>query len=207
LSAEFYIKPEGSYIRFGEIEEIVSDSQALLINDRLQHMILYNDAKSVISQFKRLIGMDLPDSALISFSKNFTGMIKLADNNTSIVEVNSRALITNTSLSRQTIAIEFLTKTKMPLKVTMVNRSLLPLPNADTSSFIAQFGRPETLIATKDQGYYLLKEQTSTFIYKKIEHEGKIELPVVLSDRIIKRGENEYAPVKAYEAYMLDQNF
>jgi len=204
---EFFIKPEGSYIRFGEMEQIVNDSLALIISDQLQQMILYMNAGQVVSQMKALMGMQVPDSSIVNFSKRYTGSINLKDKDVSLAQVNSRGFLYSTDLPKETIEIEYLSKTKTPLKVTMVKRNLIPISDADTAAVRSQLGKSAALITIKDRGYFLVKEQTSTFIYKKIEHDEKIQLPVMISDRIIKNNSGEYIPAKGFEAYRIDQNF
>jgi hypothetical protein len=206
-SGEFFIKQEGSYIRFGEMEQIVNDSLTLIISDQLQQMILYLNAGQVVSQMKALMGMQVPDSSIANFSKGYTCIVSAKEKEMSLAKVNSRGLLFSTSLPKETIEIEYMSKTKTPLKVTMVKRSLIPISDTDTTAFIAQFGNAGSLIATKDKGYFLIKEQTSTFIYKKIEHDGKIQLPVTMSDRIVRNNSGEYVPTKGFETYRIDQNF
>src|SRR6478609_8512062 len=50
IEAVFYLTKTASYIKFGEMEELVSDSLALIVSNDLQRMILFTNTKQILRQ-------------------------------------------------------------------------------------------------------------------------------------------------------------
>lgn len=203
--ATFYMKPGANYIRFGEVEQLVSDSLALLVSDKLQRMILYTNAQPVLAQMKAMAGMPLRDSSIKALSKRYTAQ-STSEKGVAAIVLTGRDLLYSTSLHKETIEVQYDVKTKTPAKLITIKRSLIPLELSDYNTLSSQSGMANQLLSIEGKGYYLVKEQVAIWVYKSIEHEVSMKVPFTIADRIVKNEQGEFIPVKKYETYAVTIN-
>ena len=96
--------------------------------------------------------------------------------------------------------------TKQPVQVITTKRTLLPLTEDDHKALSENAAYAGKLLKLADQGYFLVREQTGTFVFRKIEHDAGRPVPATIADRIVRNDQGEYRPVKAYEAYAITIN-
>lgn len=205
MHASFYMQPDVSYIHFGEVEQLISDSLALLVSNNLQQMILSLNNQSVLERMKAMTGVILRDSAIAEITQKYK-VGKIENDGTMTIELQGRTLLHTTSLPRETIRVKYNSKTKMPSRVTTLRRSLIPVQEADYHALAADPAMKDRLLIIQNNLFYVIKEQFSEYVYKEISHDSKLKMPVVIADRIVKNSEGEYEPVKNYEAYRLITN-
>lgn len=205
LQGEFYITSGDSYIKFGEIEQLVNDSTALLVSDKLQRMILFLNAQAIRTGMKALAGVQLQDSSLALMGMKYKTRTNLLTNEESSIELIDRSTLYGTSLPKETIEIQFDVKTKTPAKVITIKRTLLPIEQKDFDALSMQAAMTDKLLKLEKE-YYLIREQISTFVYKTVGHEANIKIPATIADRIKKNENGEFAPVKEYEKYAITIN-
>lgn len=198
---EFYIQPDRAYIRFGEMEQLVNDSVALLVSDQQQRMILFTDARPVIAQMKSAMGILGSDASYLNISKKYSAVIKQQTVKTSVVALQSRHTLYGTALPKETIDISYTPETKQPQKIVTVKRSLIPLEKADYDVYNQQAEMKQFLLAVEDKQWFLVKEVVSTFEYSSIDYDAALDVPVQLKDRVEKNAEGNYVPVKEYGGY------
>jgi hypothetical protein len=205
VQAVFYIKPDVSYTRFGEVEQLINDSVALLISDKLQQMVLSSNDQPVLERMKSMTGLSLQDSAVAEIISKYK-IEKTERDGKAIIELVSRGLIYQTSLPKESIQLEFDLKTQMPVKVMTMRRNVLPLQESDYKAIAADPSMKEKLVVIDGSSFYIIKEQSADFVYKTIDHSAGMKIPAVITDRIVKNNEGGFEPVKAYEAYRLITN-
>jgi hypothetical protein len=206
IQAAFYMKRGLSYIRFGEAEQLVNDTMALLVSDKLQRMILYAHAQPILRQMQAFTGMQGIDSSILDLSKKFTAQLLPAVGNTASITLTGRSLLYGSSLAKESLELQYDAEKKQPLKMITIKRSLLPLSEDNYKALAEQGATNNQLVTIEGKGHFLVKEQTGTFIYKKITHTTDMTLPATISDRIIQNEEGTFTPVKAYEAYAVTIN-
>lgn len=202
MQAVFYLRKEYSYVRFGEFEQMVNDSMALLVSDKLQQMILYTNAGSMVNKVRAMMGIFVTDSTLQNMAVRYTSFAKQSPDNSSQIELQSRAVIFGTSLPKEIITLQYDTKKKTPQQVTTIKRVLVPVDSLHYSQLQSHAGMEGKLLILENR-HFLVKERTATFIYKSIEHGTALQVPVEMASRIMRTEEGEYKPVKEYENYML----
>ncbi len=206
--ARFYLQQDGSYISFGEVEQVVTDSLMLLVSNDLKRMMVYNTTgRSVPSQLQQYIGFQFKDSSLLRIAEKYTVSLIPSGKKNAGIEVNSRSFLYHTSLPKETIRVEYDEASSLPSGIVQLKRSLLPI---DAVSYRAFSQKPEwadKLVAGPDSSFYIIKEQSAEFVYENIAHVAGIQLPVKISDRIRQEVPGRYAPAKAYQDYQLTQNF
>ena len=205
VQAEFFLQKANSYVRFGDVEQVVSDSMALLVSDELQIMILYTDVSQMIKQIQDMMGTALPDSSVRMMAQEYASSVTQPNKETTRIELQSRAFLYGTSLTREEIILQYDTKSKLPKQIATTRRTLLPLDSLQYAAMEKQPGFAEKLL-TLEGTYFLIKEQVSDFMYKKIEKGATAKTPVTIADRIMKTEDGEYKPVKKYENYTLTIN-
>jgi uncharacterized beta-barrel protein YwiB (DUF1934 family) len=201
---EFYLRNENSYIRFGEFEQVINDSVALLVSDKLQQMMLYANAGAIVKRMKSMMGLALPDSSIRNLARKYTSSTELS-RESSVIKLQSRAVIYGTTLPKETIELQYDVSKKIPQQVTTITRSLLRLDSLQYSQLQNEPGIVENLL-TLEGSYFLVKELVTAYIYNKIEQASIAKAPVLISDRIMKNETGEYIPVKNYESYRLTMN-
>ena len=206
VQAAFYRKAGVSYVRFGEAEQLVNDTMALLVSDKLQRMILYAHAQPILRQMQAFTGMQGIDSSILELSKKFTSQKLPAAENGASIMLTGRSLLYGTSLAKESLELQYDVEKKQPLKMITIKRNLLPLSEDNYKALVEQGTATDKLVTIEGKGYFLVKEQLGTFIYKKITHEVGMTLPATINDRIIKNEQGEFIPVKAYEAYAVTLN-
>lgn len=203
VDAEFYMLPGTSYIRFGEVEQIVNDSIALLVSDKMQRMLLFPDAKPVTQEFKTMTGLMFNDSSISVLAKKYRTE---SHKENSSITLSNRNLLPGTFFSKETIELYYNAINKEPLKVISIQRVLLPIEQEEYETLKSQQAFVNHVVAIEGKGYYLVKEQTGIYLYKKIEHDLKMKMPVTIKDRIVKNENGEFMPVKKYENYSIILN-
>ncbi|HEX7905252.1 MAG TPA: hypothetical protein VF487_15375 [Chitinophagaceae bacterium] len=201
--AEFYLQKKASYIHFGNVEQLVNDSMALMVSNTLRQMILYPDAQRVLLQIKAMTGMQMKDSSIAELSKKYQAQTESKGNDTTSITLVSRLPLYGTSIPKEMLELTYDSKTKTPFQVRTIRRTMIPLQPADYDALKGNTEFADKLISLEEKGNYLIKEQVSSFIYSKISHEPGINIPVTIADRITKNAAGEYIPAKGFAAYRL----
>jgi hypothetical protein len=211
VQGEFFLRNENSYVRFGEFEQIINDSLSLLVSNKLQQMILYTNAAPVVQQMKNMMGMAMPDSSVRNLAGKYTSAANEGSGNAASIELQSRSVIFSTSLPKETIELQYDSKSRMPQQVITVRRTLIPLDSLqyrqlqNETSPAGAADISKSLLALEGS-YFLIKEQVTAYIYKKIDKVSIVNVPVTINDRITKNEEGDYVPVKNYALYRLTKN-
>lgn len=201
--AKFYLQKQASYIHFGNVEQLVSDSMALMVSNTLRQMVLYPDAQPVILQIKAMTGMQMTDSSLTELSQKYKAHTELKVKDTAIITLISRLSLYATSQPKEMLELKYDPKTKIPFQVRTTRITMIPLQLADYNSLKENPDYTDKLIRIEDKGDFLIKEQVSCFIYQKVSHDPGIKMPFTIADRINKNAAGEYIPAKGFGAYRL----
>lgn len=205
--AEFYLEGNNSYVRFGELEELVSDSMALLVSNKLGRMILYPNAGPVIARIKSMSLPGIQSGSEAEWAKKYKAEKEPGSGKgEAIITLESREAVYTTALPKQSIELQFDVQTKTPLTITAISRSLLPLDQAHYEILKEQPEYSEKLIKTDKDEYFLIKEQKAAFVYKEVRHEQNIKAPATIADRLSRKEGGSFALAKGYENYLLTVN-
>lgn len=210
LDAEFYLQENNSYVRFGKAEQVVNDSLALLVSEELEEIILFKDAGPVVKRMRSMLGLSLPDSSLKQLARRYNSSRKVTGSTTSLL-LQSRALLYGTLLPKETIELKYDEVKKIPGQVITTQRSLVRIDSAQYALLKKEAGsavalpREENLLVLEGN-YFLIREQLTTYIYKKIESSFAGDVPVQISDRVMRTADGVYVPVKKYASYRLSMN-
>ena len=208
--ADFFITEKGTYIKMDELEQVVNDSLMLFISNNTKRMILYPNNAFVAAQLNNYIGIQLQDSSLQKIANKYTASLILSGGGgqgLNIIEVQSRNKIINTSLPKETIQVKYDTVTKQLLEVEQVFRKLIPLDSSDYKSLLLKPEYAGKLVTTDKNGFFLINKHTTRYIYKSIESNDNITLPVQMNSCVTKNAGGKYAAAKRYEGFALMENF
>jgi hypothetical protein len=205
VSAEFYLLNDVSYIRYGEMEQLVTDSLALIVSDQAKAMILYTNAGEVARRMRDLLRLPLPDSSIDKLTEKYQAVSSNPSKGLRVIELNNRTLVYGTAMPKETLSLEFDTNEKIPKQLIATNRMLIPLDTLEYNQLRQEGFSKEELLELKE-GYYLIKKVVRSFMFIKVEKQTNRRSPVALTDRIERSGTDEYRPVKKYENYYLRRN-
>lgn len=201
MQGQFYMNKESSYIKFGNIEQVISDSAILMVMQDTRHMRMMFAAVNIDEQLKKAGSPSLKDSAMKNLNRFYNANEKDDADGRALLRLASKSLLYSTDLSTDEMEVLYNKKTGEPLKLTTVKRSLVPKP-ADSAAGQAS-GIREVFVEGK--GRFLVKETRTFFSYLKIEHRENEKNPVLLSDRVMKSENGTYTPVAGYNEYTLIQ--
>jgi hypothetical protein len=209
-SVTFYLQQQGTYIRFGELEQVANDSLLLLVSDNLKQMMLYNHQQSVAGQLQQYLGFQWQDASLQQIAARFKATVVPLQNDTACIELASRQPLPHTTLPRETVRVVYDPVSGTPFRVEQLKRTLVPLNEDVYNNFAADAawqGQLLKLTDKKEALFFAIRQQASLYTYENISHEPGKKLPVTISDRIAAAGTGAYTPAKAYADYLLTQNF
>lgn len=202
---KFYLTQGTAYMNFGEVEQLVTGSVAVLVISKLQRMIVNTNPGPMLNRMKALPGLMAKDSSILTLAKTYASRA-ITTNEASIIELTSRNLLYGSSMPQETIEVVYDSKTRKAQKITHIKRTLVPLQEADYKKLKTDPAMEKMLLVIQGKGYFLVKEQTTAFMYKTVGYDKNLKIPVALSDRITRNNNGEFEPVKAYENYEITTN-
>jgi hypothetical protein len=200
MEGVFYLQAEGGYIRFGNAEQIVTDSFVLMIMNGNKQMILSKYATDIAAQVNNMVSMPVTDSSIKGLNERYTIRQEQLDNETAILKISNKQNVYATELPFETNTLTYNTRSGNPVKIETIKRSLIKNTPGTDPGFSAR------TVSVPQKGDYLIKEDTTTYMYKTIAHDTNKNLPVKMQDRIEKDSSGNYAPAKAYKNYTLIVN-
>lgn len=202
MEAGFYMSDKGSYIRYGELEQVANDSIVLLVSKDAKRMLVYPGNTALASQLKRVTGFYLQDSSVQKLAAGFTVKSEEAQNGIAGITLQSRVMVYGTRLPKEEIAIRYNADSQQPESVIQTQRQFIAI---DSSSYAVLQQRPEysDKLVEADGAWYVVKEQRNAFHYRQVDHLPDVPLPVLVSDRIDRLPDGSYKPVAAYNDFIL----
>lgn len=197
MEGVFYLEKNGGYIHFGDAEQIITDSFALMVLENINQMVLSENSADITAQIKKLLSSPFSDSSIENFASRYSIVQTVMDNETSRIEINNKSNVYGTDLPVEKITLQYNTKNNNPGTIETIKRKLVKKPATGAGNFSA------VAVTVPGKGDYLIKEDVTTYLYKSIRHDANKKMPVMLSDRIVKDGTDKYVPAKAYQHYNL----
>jgi hypothetical protein len=201
--ATFCLRKEGSYIAYGDMEQLADDSMVLLVSRRLKRMILYTHRQSVLQRMQQYMGWRLQDSSVLKAAAAYRAEEGPGDGDTSDVVLTSRKSLPHTDLPAETIRVKYHRKGLAPFELEQRQRRLIRISADLYKELAAQPDMKERLLAVNDSSQYIIKEQISVYRYLTISHREQDRLPVRISDRIAVDIPGRYRPVGAYAGFLV----
>jgi hypothetical protein len=205
MTARFCLRSDGSYMEMGGMEQLVNDSLLLLVNKPSKRMILYSNHQPVADRFREYMGLQVADSSIRRMAMRYTASMVALTGDTSVLEIRNRALLPATSLSKDEVRIRFNPVADEPYEVVQLKRTLVNVPRETYEKARVAPEWAGKTVAAGDSLFFLVKEQTVFFRYRKIMHDPEQPLPYRVSDRIVAEVPGKYEPVRGYADYILSQ--
>ena len=201
MQADFYLLQNSSYIRFGELEQLIGDSLVLTIMNKEKQMVLSEKDERLIAQMKAMTGPLLQDTSLQKMAVKYAISKRSLSDGKMTIEITERLKMLETTLPVVSMELIYNKGDKTPEKVVTVKRSLIPrsrMGNTLTAGI--------RTVTIPGKGEFVIKEDRITYYYKKISHNTDIKLPVAIADRVVYNEEGNVVPAKAFESYTLIKN-
>ena len=206
MSAEgvFYIQSKTAYVKFGEIEQIVNDSIAMLVSDKLKRIFLWHDVSGIRNKMKDLSGFSFTDSSILNLSKKFSATVVNYSVNQKTIKLSSRNTLYKTAYPKEEILLHFNTVSGEPISVTHLKRKIVVLEKEVYDQLITDDKYKQYLYHNNEDGYFLVKSVSTEYNYESIKHDINSKMPVDITDRIISLSGNKYLPAKGFEQYNIN---
>jgi hypothetical protein len=195
LNAEFTFTSTGSYVRYGNIEQISDDSLMLVVSNDQRVMMLYPHAQNIEQLLTSLTGSFAADSSLKKLYELYSSQFLAAEGEKTVIELKSRMPLPGTDQVKEIIKVKYKSQNKEPDEIIYLRRTLVPVDSVEFASLGDK-------AIKKGGGWFLVNERVRTYRFKKISHEATISLPVNIAQRI-KKVSGEYVAAKGYEGYYI----
>ena len=205
LSAEFYFTSRDAYIKFGEVEQILQDTIALMVSHSAQRMIISSDISSIRNKMNIMSGSLFPEKSIGQLLNKYSIRQFKSNKLTNFLELQSKLILPGTQLARETIRLEYNQQKNIPLQVLQTKRSLLSLEQSEYDTLSRQSNLSGSLLMIGSKFYFLKIEETS-YLYNIIEYGDELAIPVQLKDRIKPSGPRRFLPVASYANFTITDN-
>jgi hypothetical protein len=199
MNGYFFISKDLSYIRFGDIEQVITDSFALVVMNNIHQMALSAKTVDPAENVSNMMNEQFSEKSIEKMKDFFTVSQSFLAKQDARLSMWSKNKIYNTDLSLQEVNLSYNKLTNDPQKVEMIKRTLIK--KSDDHAFSTA-----QMISIPEKGDFYIKEEKTDFIFSSIGHDADKKSPVMLSDRIVKDASNSYIPAKAYETYNITFN-
>jgi hypothetical protein len=205
---EFFIEGNGAYIKAGGDEMVINDSLVLFIDTRPDRMLLYQNKGHLADQIKKFSAAFMQDSNLQKMASRyqvFEPADSLNGHGTAVITLQSRGLMRGTVVPRETIEVRYKKDTKQPVLLTQVHRNLIPLDSANYNEMKQNPAYAGKLVHPAAGLFFVIKELTAAYTYNAIDY-GNMQLPLQITNCLIKNPAGHYIPVGKYETFKLLEN-
>lgn len=200
LEASFYLQNNASYIRLGEVEQLVNDSLMTLVNHRVKRILVYKNGSTVANRLDNYIGVQLQDSMLQEVFKIFS-VAAFHIKDTPAIRLDSRRVLVRTLNPKETVEIKYNPANMQPYEVMQIKREIIKI-NQALFNTLSQDHAFAGKTFEQDNEFYAVKELSTLFIYERIEHKNE-NTPVAVGDRVLKDKEGAFIAATGFEDYVL----
>lgn len=200
LEASFYLQNNASYIRLGEVEQLVNDSLMTLVNHRVKRILVYKNGSTVANRLDNYIGVQLQDSMLQEVFKTFS-VAAFHIKDTPAIRLDSRRVLVRTLNPKETVEIKYNPANMQPYEVMQIKREIIKI-NQALFNTLSQDHAFAGKTFEQDNEFYAVKELSTLFIYERIEHKNE-NTPVAVGDRVLKDKEGAFIAATGFEDYVL----
>ncbi|BAV06166.1 hypothetical protein [Filimonas lacunae] len=201
----FAIQEHGSYLQYGEVEQLANDSMVLMISHKAKQMIAMPSGNTVARQLLQSISMPVADSSITRMAAKYTAVRLPHEHDTVVLVVTSRALLPGTAFPKECIIVRSVKATGQLVEVKQMKRTLYEVDEEAYRQLQADSAWNGRLTKLGEH-FMLVKELIQTFCYKQVKHDGKQALPLQVNDCVSRSATGKLLPAAAYEGYLISEN-
>ncbi len=203
VKASFFLTEKEAYTRFGNTEQIVSDSLILMVSIDRPMMMVFNNQQDVRTSLNNYMGFQISDSVMKNLHENYAAeYIPGINAGEKVIELKHKLALPGTDIVKEIITVKYSERSKEPSELVYIRRTLIPIDKNDLNAFNSFPGK----LITIGENSFLLNERRSISVYKIIDHDPGIRLPVRISDRIKKNEQGKFVPASGFEHYYVNLN-
>jgi hypothetical protein len=203
VKAEFFTSGSEAYVSFGEVEEMIKDSLALLVSTKLKRMLLYRDASTIRNKISEMYDLNASKSNAKKILDNYS-TTSMLQGSTPAIRLQSRKLLYDLGIPTESLDLQYDALTQNPLQLITIRRTLVRVSEQEYKVLKANTSFENKLMII-EENCFVVKETETTYTYKRIAHEADAGAPAKISDRISKSGDGLYHPVGLYKEYVLSE--
>ncbi len=200
-----YSDPHQFYIQSEDLVEVGNDSVLVMLNKGSKQILLYSNRQKITGANIRSSLAILPDSSWSQIAQKYKARLSVVDAGINRIEIESRQLIPEKGMSKESMQVDFHTSTHEPVSMEQIRYSLVPIDSAGFNQLQASpIYKDKIVDAVGKSGrmYFVIKEERTTFYFTKINFEIKGP-PIKLNDILVKQPNGEYVVTSKYEGYSL----
>jgi hypothetical protein len=199
---DFYMQSEG-------LEEVANDSLVVMVNNPAKQIVVYANTQPLAKNIEHSVAMFMPDSTVEALSKKYYSTVTETGKNSRLISLKTRELVYGTVFPKETISISYNPANYETAEYIKTKVRLLPADSAVYAGFIKNNQYSGRLVSSKTATgtlYFLVKEVTTTYHFKKIRYDV-LASPAREQDRVTKKGDGSFVPSKGFEEFIVSKRF
>lgn len=199
VEAEYWLDSVNAYFRAGDVEQILDDSLALLVNHRLGR-IFYGPARpGQLMAFLGVLRNGLPDSSVAALFRKYA-VARFPDSaGLGRIALTERKRLFGTDMPKGSVTLVYQKQKGLPLRIELLERGLVPLPDSGAGHPSGNAGRTLKLEGRS----FLVRESWTVAEYRSVAHDTGSVLPAKISDRLLFAPNGTALPAKGFEGFLL----
>lgn len=208
LQVEVYAYPEGTYIKMGNVVQVIDDSVMLYMRNNIKAMSLYmlTGDKKKITDFSGLLGVGDVKRLLKDYTLQQINQPG-GEQNVSTIHLLAKNRLYVTGLPINELRLAYNMQTSVPLKITQIHRSITPLDSSAYNRLTGNVAYAGRLINVSSVEHYLLSEKYQVYTYTNLEFNKNKPLPLQISDCVFRDKNGNYSLSKQFAEYTLKTLF
>jgi hypothetical protein len=204
--SSFYLSKELIYLKFDELEQFVNDSIMLLVNDKLQQMIIYEGdyLSKVLNQVSPLNQAD--KQSFQQLANKYVINHNSGKGTQMVFDLTSRSYLPSTNFPKETLYLVYDSITLQPISIKQIKRQLTLIDQAVYHQMQASDEFKNQVFKLDEDEFFALKEVVSIYVYTKLSHSDADKLSFNMNNRIQKNDQLEFVPVINYSNYSILKN-
>jgi hypothetical protein len=197
---DFYMQTEG-------LEQIANDSLIVMVNIPAKQIVVNANTQPLAKNIATAVTMFMPDSTAEAVNKKYYSTVTQTGKSSRLISLKTKELVYGTVFPKETISVSYHSVSYETAEYTRTKVRLLPVDSVVYASFIKNNQHSGRLVSsTSDRGtlYFLAKEVTTTYQFKKIRHDVPAP-PAGEQDRVVKKADGSFMPAKGFEQYELSK--
>ncbi|MFD2920699.1 hypothetical protein ACFS6H_13325 [Terrimonas rubra] len=205
VTGYFQLSQNGdAYMRFGEMEQLVTDTLAFWINHTLKQVIVDRNVTDARNRIKMYTGGFSSDSSIKNLVTMFSANHSVINSKSlEKLEILSREKLAYTDQSKRSINVLYNSQTAEPIEITTVRRTLIPIAQEDSAAFLNKYGRHGATVSIPKVGLCFVREYKGVYTYQDIGHKAGLSMPLKLSDYLVKNNSGSFVLVPGKSNYTL----
>lgn len=205
----FYYGANDFYMKGEDMEEILNDSIAILINHQVKQIRVVPNNQNVLKSLEKGIAVLELDSSINQLMNQYSAVMQEGNSDSTTIILKSKERIYATDMPKEEIKVVYNKNDFQPFFYRRKKVSLVPVDSVVYEQYRMNIDYEGRLTRIPFEGrelYFAMREQVTAYTVKTVKREIQVS-PVLVRDRVSKDANGNYLPVKGYEDYLLSKDY